>query len=137
MKNSEKLTWQSSHGPLSVSVCSNVPEPKCFMSNGYPKVFITEFIQYSVSISTKSFSLLCEQYAPVFETLNRVAVSKRGQNHENQLAQILVDIQGAEGEDSEEEEDESRDIDLMTRDDEDDEEEIEPENEEDCAFLAD
>ena len=115
MKNSEKLTWQSSHVPLSVSVCSNVPEYqelKCFMSTGYPKEFITEFIRYLVSISTKRSSLLCEQYAPVFETLNRVAVSKRGQTHENQVAQILVDIQGAEGEDSGEEEDESWGIDL-------------------------
>ena len=26
LKNSEKLTWQSAHVPLSASVCSNVPE---------------------------------------------------------------------------------------------------------------
>lgn len=36
-KNTEKLTWQSAHVPLSVSVCSNVPgyqEAKCFVSDG-------------------------------------------------------------------------------------------------------
>ena len=62
LKSTEKLNWQSAHVPLSVSVCSNVPdyqEPKCFVSNGDPKEFIEEFIQYLVSISTKSSSLLC------------------------------------------------------------------------------
>ena len=120
-----------------MSVCSNVPEyqePKCFVSSGDPKEFITEFIQYLVSISTKSSSLLREQYAPVFEALNHAAVSSRGETHEDQLAQILVDIQEAESEDRE---DDSRGIDLMTSDDEDDGEEIEPENEEDRVFLDD
>ena len=48
LKNSEKLNLQSSHVPLSVSVCSSMPEyqePKCFVSSGDPKVFITEFLQ--------------------------------------------------------------------------------------------
>ena len=60
-KSTEKLNWQSAHVPLIVSVCSNVPEyqePKCFVSSSDPKEFITEFIQYLVSISTKSSSLL-------------------------------------------------------------------------------
>lgn len=143
LANTDKLTWQSAHVPLSVSVCSDVPqyqEPKCFVSNGDPGQFITEFIQYLVSISTKSSSLLREQYAPVFEATNHAAVPSRGETHEDQLAQILVDIheegQQAEDEDSEEE-DESRGIDLMASDDEEDEEEIESENEEDRAFLDD
>ena len=58
--------------PLSVSVCSNMPkyqEPKCFVSRGDPKEFIAEFIQYLVSVSTKSSSLLQEQYADLFEAL--------------------------------------------------------------------
>jgi len=66
------LNWQSARVLLSVSVCSNMPEyqePKCFVSSGDPKEFITEFIQYLVSISTKSSSLLGEEYAPVFEAL--------------------------------------------------------------------
>ena len=77
------------HVPLSVSVYTNVPEyqePKCFVSNGDPKEMITEFIEYLVSISTKSSSLLQEQYAPVFEALNHAAVSSRGETHEDQLA---------------------------------------------------
>jgi len=120
-------------------VCSNVPdfqEPKCFLSSDDPKEFITDFIQYLVSISTKSYSQLREKYAPVFEVLNNAAVFSRGEKREDQLTQTLVESQEAEEQDSEEE-DESRGIDLMTSDDEDDEEEIEPENEEDRAFLDD
>ena len=142
LKNIDKLNWQSSHVPLSVSVCSNVPgyqAPKCFVSNGDPKEFITEFIQYLNKISLKSSSLLREQYANVFEALKTV---RAPETRDDQLAQILVDIQeesqqaeSEENENSEEElSDNERDIDLMTSDDE-DEEEIEPENEEDRAFL--
>ena len=72
LKNTDKLNWQSSHVPLSVSVCSNVPgyqEPKCFVSNGDPNEFISEFIQYLTKISLKSSSLLREQYADVLEAL--------------------------------------------------------------------
>ena len=142
LKNIDKLNWQSSHVPLSVSVCSNVPgyqAPKCFVSNGDSKEFITEFIQYLNKISLKSSSLLREQYADVFEALKTV---RAPETRDDQLAQILVDIQeesqqaeSEENENSEEElSDNERDIDLMTSDDE-DEEEIEPENEEDRAFL--
>ena len=144
LKSTKKLNWQSAHVPLSVSVCSNVPkyqEPKCFVSNGDPKEFIEEFIQYLVSISTKSSSLLQEQFAEVFEALNNAAVFSRGETHEDQLAQMLVDMQDgneesgsneneSDQETGEDSEDESRGIDLMSSDEE-DEEEIESENEED------
>ena len=72
LKSTGKLNWQSAHVPLSVSVCSNMSEyqePKCFVSKGDPKEFTTEFIQYLVSISTTSFSLLREQFIDVFEAL--------------------------------------------------------------------
>ena len=96
LKNSVKLTWQSAHVPLNASVCSNVPEyrdPNFLVSNRDRKEFITEFIQYLISIRTKSSSLLCKQYAPVFQALNHAAVSSRVEAQEDQLGQILVDIQ--------------------------------------------
>ena len=141
------MNWESAHVPLSVSVCSNVPgfeDPKCFVSNGDPNVFITEFMQCLVSISTKSASIVREQFAPVFEALKQVP--SRDDSTEDRLAQILVDIQegsqqaeSEEGEDNDEEseDDNERDIDLMASDNEEDEEEIEPEKEEDRAFLDD
>ena len=96
LRNTEKLTWQSTHVPLSVSVCSNVPgyeEPKCFVSEGDPNQFITEFIQYLLSISTKSSFLLRQEYAEVFEALKTARQADNRKTKEDQLAQILVDIQ--------------------------------------------
>ena len=142
LKNADKLNWLSSHVPLSVSVCSNVPgyqAPKCFVSNGDPSVFITDFGQYLISISTKSYSLLCDQFPPVFEALKQESVPSR-EVTDDQLAQILVDIQqeSQQAENSGEEgEEQSRDIDLMASGNEEHEEEIEPENKEDRAFLDD
>ena len=146
LRNTDKLNWESAHVPLSVSVCSNVPgyeEPKCFVSEGDSDLLLEEFVQYLITISTKSSSLLREQYAEVFEALKRESVPSRGVTEDDQLAQVLVDIQAGnvesgEDENSEEEsEDQSRDIDLMVSDNEEDEEEIESENEEDRAFLDD
>ena len=138
LKNTDKLNWQSSHVPLSVSVCSNVPgyqEPKCFVSNGNANEFITEFIQYLTKISMKGSSLLREHYAPVFEALKQASAPNRGESHEDRLAQTLIDIQ--EDGQQVESEDESRGNDLLDSDDEGDEEEIESENEEDRAVLDD
>ena len=145
LKNTNKLNWESAHVPLSVSVCRNVPgyeTPKCFVPNGDPSVFITEFVRYLISISTKSYSLLCDQFAPVFEALKEESVPSRGVTEDDQLAQILVDIQEesqqAESKENEniqeESEDDSRGINLPASDDEEDEE-IESENEEHRAFL--
>ena len=70
----------------------------------------------------------------MFEALNNATVSSRCETHEDQLAQMLVDMQdgneesgsGENESEQETEEDsqyESRGIDLMSSDDEDDEEE--------------
>ena len=151
LKSTEKLNWQLAHVPLSVSVCSNVPEyqePKCFVSSGYSKEFITEFIQFLVSISTESSSLLREKFGEVFEALETARGPTNNETREDRLAQTLVDMQEgnveagsgeneSDQETGEDSEDESRGIDLMASDDEEDEEEIESENEEDRAFLDD
>ena len=145
-KNTDKLTWQSSRVRLSFNVCSNMlgyQELKCFVSEGNSEEPMRKFVECMVAISTKSSSLLRQQYAPVFEALVQASVPRRGETHEDQLLQMLVDMQegneeSSKDENSEEEsEDESRDIDLMASDDEEDEEEIEPENEEDRVFLDD
>ena len=77
-----------------------------------------KFVEYLVVISTKSSSLLRQQYAPVFKELNQASVTRRGETHEYHLAQMLVDMQegnkeSSKDENSEESKDESRDIDLM------------------------
>ena len=108
LKNTDKLTWESSHVALSVNVCRNVPgyqAPKCFVTDGDPKALITEFIQYLISISTKSSSLLRQQYTEVSEALKTAKALNNSESH--QLAQILVDIQ--EGQQTESEEGEFED----------------------------
>ena len=129
-----------------MSVCSNVPgyqAPKCFVSNGDPNEFISQFIKHLTRISTKSSSLLRQRYAEVFEALETARGPNNSQPHEDRLAQILVDIHegnvesGGDENSEVESEDQSSDIDLMASDNEEDEEEIEPENEEDRAFLDD
>ena len=146
LKNTEKLTWQSAHVPLSVSVCSNVPgyqAPKCFVLEGDSDLLLEAFVQYLTKISTKSSSLLRQRYAEVFEALETARGPNNSESHEDRLAQILVDIQegnveSGEDENSEEEsEDDSRGIDLRASDDKEDEEGIEAENEEDRAFIDD
>lgn len=81
----------------------------------------------------------------MFQSLKQASAPNLGETHEDQLAQIPLDIQegnvesdesgldSEQGEESEEAEsqDESRGIDLMASDNEDDEEEIEPEDEQD------
>ena len=81
----------------------------------------------------------------MFQSLKQASAPNLRETHEDQLAQIPLDIQegnvesdesgldSEQGEESEEAEsqDESRGIDLMASDNEDDEEEIEPEDEQD------
>ena len=108
LKNTDKLTWESSHVALSVNVCRNVPgyqAPKCFVTDGDPKALITEFVQYLISISTKSSSLLRQQYTEVSEALKTARALNNSESH--QLAQMLVDIQ--EGQQTESEEGEFED----------------------------
>ena len=108
LKSTDKLNWESSHVALSVNVCRNVPgyqAPKCFVTDGDPKALIIEFIQYLISISTKSSSLLRQQYTEVSEALKTARALNNSESH--QLAQILVDIQ--EGQQTESEEGEFED----------------------------
>ena len=81
----------------------------------------------------------------MFQSLKQASAPNLGETHEDQLAQIPVDIQegnvesdgsgldSEQGEESEEadSEDESRGINLIASDNEDDEKEIEPEDEQD------
>ena len=48
-RNSEKLTWEAEHVPLSVSVCSNVPgydQPRCFVTSGDTSDLIKRFYRF-------------------------------------------------------------------------------------------
>ena len=69
LNNTAKLNWDAKHIPLSVSVCSNVPEydqPKCFVSDGDPTQLVKEMVDYLVDISNASYCLLKEEFLFLF-----------------------------------------------------------------------
>lgn len=72
-RGTEKLHWEAKHVPLSVSVCSNVPEyqqPQCFISSGDSKPMVKEMIEYLIEISKESNKLIKEQFAGVFAAID-------------------------------------------------------------------
>ena len=72
-KNSDKLSWESKHVPLSVSVCSNVPEynqPRCFITTGDSKELVTNMVKYLVEISQESNRLITQQFAGVLSAID-------------------------------------------------------------------
>ena len=122
--NSTKLTWENKHVPVSVSVCSNVPEyhePRCFVSDGDCKALVKRMVDYLIEVSQESYRLMKEQFVEVFQAIN----DKLGAG-DSTTDQPL---------DGSEEEDEGG-INVLESDDE-DEEEYDSENEEDRAFIDD
>ena len=56
-----KTSYTARHVPLSLSVCSNVPEfesPVCFISEGDPPNLVDRMGDYLELISTKAFQIL-------------------------------------------------------------------------------
>ncbi|KAI8487963.1 hypothetical protein Bbelb_344110 [Branchiostoma belcheri] len=71
-QNSEKMTWEAVHELLSVSVSSNVPgftTPKCFVSDGEPKVVADDFLAYIEQISHHAYKTLREAFGWVFNEI--------------------------------------------------------------------
>ena len=74
LNNTEKLTWNSKHIPLSVSVCSNIPDydqPKCFASDGDSKQLVKEMLDYLVKISEESCHLMKQEFNSLFEAIDQ------------------------------------------------------------------
>lgn len=73
LNDTEKLTWNTKHIPLSVSVCCNIPEydkPKYFVSDGDSKQFIKDMLQYLVKISQESCRLM-KEFSFIFEAIDQ------------------------------------------------------------------
>ena len=78
-KLDSKTVYTARHVPLSVSVCSNVPgydEPKFFVNRSHladreknNQHLIDEFVDYLEEISLKSFELMKDKYAHVYDEL--------------------------------------------------------------------
>lgn len=120
--DTEKLQWQAKHVPISVSVCSNVPEydlPHCFVSKGDCKQLVQDMVDYLIKISEQSYRLMEEEFAEVFQSIDE----KLGET-------VQVNEENNDGYGNE------KGIDVIESDDE-DEEAIESETEEDRNFLDD
>ena len=125
--NAKKLTWKAKHIPLSVSVCSNIPnydQPQCLVSEGVPTTLVTKMVDYLIKISKESHRLMKEEFHPIFEAidkkLEKAEEISRSQVETNEGAEMIEEDEGE---------------DLMDTDNK--EEDIELETEEDRAFLDD
>ena len=125
LNNTEKLTWETKHIPLSVSVCSNVPgydQPKCFVSEGDSKQLVKQMVDYLVEISQESYRRMKIEFSFLFDAINeKLETNAREQTKRNDC--------------TEEEDSDDEGEDLMQTDNED--EDIDSETEEDRAFLDD
>ena len=69
---SNKMEWTSTHVPLNISICSNIPDhdrPICFFSKGDPNVMISKAVKYLKSLSRTAQLLLRERYQELFEEM--------------------------------------------------------------------
>ena len=127
LNNTEKLTLNFKHIPLSVSVCSNVPDydqPKCFVSDGDSKQLVNEMLEHLVKISEQSCDLLRKEFNFLFEAIDQKKKSEAGDpSKTNTIENLTQEDSDDEGEY------------LMDTDDE--EQEIESETEKDRAFIDD
>jgi G:T-mismatch repair DNA endonuclease (very short patch repair protein) len=74
MKSSDKLKWVQKHIPISVSICSNVPnftEPYTIVEQNQEKLLV-QMIDYLSAIQTYSFQLLLEKWNPIFEEIDNL-----------------------------------------------------------------
>ena len=135
LNNTEKLTWNAKHIPLSVSVCSNVPtfeHPKCFVSTGNSKELVKEMVDYLVEISQKSSDLMKEEFSFLFEAIDE-KLQEIKQRSSDPSAGNTLDINNDDFGAREDNDDEGEDL----NDTDDEDEDIESVTEEYLAFLDD
>ena len=71
-KNTEQTSFLSRHVPVSVSVCSNVPEheePVCFVSEGDPGDLVRRMMTYLRTVSEASFRSLRDVFGDAYEQI--------------------------------------------------------------------
>jgi hypothetical protein len=71
--NSEKLTWEARHVPLSVSICSNIPDyetPVCYITEGDTAALVAKMMQHLEAIAERAHTLLLAKFQPIFTELD-------------------------------------------------------------------
>ena len=123
LNDTKKLNWKAKHVPISVSVCSNVPnysQPKCFVSNGNSTLLVKNMVDYLVDISKESYRLMKQEFDFLFQSIDEKLGETSTTLYEEKHR--VYEISDEEGED------------IMETD---SEEELESETEEDREFLDD
>ena len=73
-ENSEKVTWEARHVPLSVAVCSNVPDfetPLCFVTEGDTMALIGKMMSHLEALAARAHALLRTKFQPIFQQLDQ------------------------------------------------------------------
>ena len=91
-----KTSYTARHVPLSVSVCSNVPEfesPVCFISEGDPQNLVNRMGDYLELISTKAFQILKKTcFKEAYEHLEALGDEKDASRLTNTLSKYLSQL---------------------------------------------
>ncbi|CAH3104137.1 unnamed protein product [Porites lobata] len=133
LRDTEKLTWNAKHIPLSVSVCSNVPDydqPKCFVSDGDSKQLVKEMLEHLVKISEKSYDLLRQEFNFLFVAIEQKLQDLQQKSEAGDPSKTNT-VENLTQEDSDDEGEDPMDTDNE------EEEEIDSETEEDRVFIDD
>lgn len=80
LKNTEKLSLDAKHIPLSVRVCSNIPDfdqTQFFVSEGDSTQLVTDKVDYLIEISKQSYRLMKQEFAILFEAIDEKLEEKR------------------------------------------------------------
>ncbi len=83
--NSDKVTWEAKHVPLSVSVCSNVPgyqDPVCYVTEGDSQELVNKMLARLKVIADEAYTLLRKKFEAVFLQLDR-KIAEAMKNDEN------------------------------------------------------
>jgi hypothetical protein len=84
---SNKMEWTSTHVPLSISICSSIPDhdrPIYFVSKRDPNVVIANAVKYLKSLSRTAQMLLLERYQELFEEME-ITLTQKTTKKENIL----------------------------------------------------
>ena len=93
--NFKKLKWRNQHKPISVSVCSNVPnykEPKCFVDFDGDKL-MSKMITYCREIRKKALSLLNKKWKNVDLMFKKLIKERYKELKEQEERETLEDIE--------------------------------------------
>jgi hypothetical protein len=87
-ESNARLQWKAEHVPASISVASNVPgyeSAHCFVTDGYSKQLVSDFVEYVFEISDTSYRLLNEKFENEFSELDTMLTNLPSEDEKGKL----------------------------------------------------